>query len=203
MVNILRLRLCKRTCTYVRDSFVLWRERAPVRTIVSTTVCTCQYCNDADADVEADSIPLLYINNAFQIQISYESMQNSAGQWLDRSEQKKTCRWIESQNMKILISLALHWFQYSNYCNSMIATLPGISVLDKISVHTPFFVNFFFFVGFDFRFLVYFHICCTNIFFVSRVFLSSNLRYLYSFIFLFFSMIIFLGIIPVILMFFT
>ena len=51
-----------------------------MRTIVSTTVRTCQYCDDADADVEADSIPLLYINNAFQIQMSYESMQNSAGQ---------------------------------------------------------------------------------------------------------------------------
>jgi hypothetical protein len=56
-----------------------------------TTVRTCQYCNDADADDEADadSIPLLYINNVFEIQISYESMKNSAGQLLDRSEQKK------------------------------------------------------------------------------------------------------------------
>lgn len=84
VVNILQFRWCQTTCTYVRDSPVVWWERTPSRTIVSTTVRTCQYCNDSDADVEADadtdSIPLLYINNEFEIQISYESMQNSAGQ---------------------------------------------------------------------------------------------------------------------------
>lgn len=82
MVIILQLRWCQTTCTYVRDSPVVWWERTPLRTIVSTTLRTCQYCNDSDADVEADadSIPLLYINNVFEIQISYESMQNSAGQ---------------------------------------------------------------------------------------------------------------------------
>jgi hypothetical protein len=86
VVNILQLRWCQTTCTYVRDSPMVWWERTSLRTIVSTTVRTCQYCNDADADTDveadadADSIPLLYINSVFEIQISYESMQNSAGQ---------------------------------------------------------------------------------------------------------------------------